>query len=123
MNDTKDDDSTKLELKHLTRSSFPLVVSFVLQYVFSITSVYAAGRLGAKELAACSLAICTFNITGLAVFQGMATSLDTFCSQAYGSGNKKMVGVYFQRNPSYARNNGTFDACGGTLAYFEPVGS
>ena len=37
-----------------------------------------------------------FNITGLAVFQGMATSLDTFCSQAYGSGNKKMVG-YFQR--------------------------
>lgn len=98
VNDTKDDDSTpKLELKHLTRSSFPLVVSFVLQYVFSITSVYAAGRLGAKELAACSLAICTFNITGLAVFQGMATSLDTFCSQAYGSGNKKMVGVYFQR--------------------------
>ncbi|EMG49186.1 hypothetical protein SBY92_000554 [Candida maltosa Xu316] len=98
INDIKDDNITSVsELKHLTISTLPLVLSFLLQYVFSITSVYAAGRLGAKELAACSLAICTFNITGLAIFQGMATSLDTFCSQAYGSGNKKMVGVYFQR--------------------------
>ncbi|KAK6875635.1 putative transporter [Candida tropicalis] len=91
------DITTSSELKHLTISTLPLVLAFLLQYVFSITSVYSAGQLGAKELAACSLAICTFNITGLAIFQGMATSLDTFCSQAYGSGNKTMVGIYFQR--------------------------
>ncbi|RCK66086.1 hypothetical protein Cantr_01637 [Candida viswanathii] len=96
--DTKDEEiTTVLELQHLTISTLPLVLAFLLQYVFSITSVYSAGQLGAKELAACSLAICTFNITGLAIFQGMATSLDTFCSQAYGSGHKTMVGVYFQR--------------------------
>lgn len=27
----------------------------------------------------------------------MSTALDTLCSQAYGSGNKKLVGLQFQR--------------------------
>ncbi|KAG7663860.1 uncharacterized protein J8A68_002609 [[Candida] subhashii] len=89
--------TTSSELKTITKSSIPLVFTFFMQYFLSVTSIYAAGKLGAKELAACSLAVCTFNITGLATFRGMATSLDTFCSQAFGSGNKTMVGVYFQR--------------------------
>lgn len=85
------------ELKFTVKSSGPLVISFFLQYLLSVTSIFAAGKLGAKELAAASLAVCTFNITGLAVYQGMATSLDSFCSQAYGSGDLFNVGVYFQR--------------------------
>jgi multidrug resistance protein, MATE family len=36
-------------------------------------------------------------ITCLAPFQGLATSLDTLCAQAYGSGHKKLVGLQFQR--------------------------
>jgi multidrug resistance protein, MATE family len=36
-------------------------------------------------------------ITCFAPFQGMATSLDTLCAQAYGSGHKHLVGLQFQR--------------------------
>jgi MATE family multidrug resistance protein len=36
-------------------------------------------------------------ITCLAPFQGMATSLDTLCAQAYGSGHKHLVGLQLQR--------------------------
>ena len=36
-------------------------------------------------------------ITCLAPFQGLATSLDTLCAQAYGSGHKHLVGLQFQR--------------------------
>lgn len=39
----------------------------------------------------------TANITGYAVYQGLATSLDTLCAQAYGSGKKTLVGLQLQR--------------------------
>jgi MATE family multidrug resistance protein len=39
----------------------------------------------------------TANITGYAVYQGLATSLDTLCAQAYGSGRKHLVGLQLQR--------------------------
>lgn len=85
------------EFSYIATNSFPLIISFLLQYLLSVTSIYACGQLGARELAAASLAICTFNITGLLVYQGMATSLDALCSQAYGLGKHELVGVYFQR--------------------------
>ena len=37
------------------------------------------------------------NITGYAIYQGLATSLDTLCAQAYGSGHKTLVGLQMQR--------------------------
>ena len=39
----------------------------------------------------------TANITGYAVYQGLATSLDTLCAQAYGSGKRHLVGLQMQR--------------------------
>lgn len=39
----------------------------------------------------------TANITCYALFQGLATSLDTLCAQAYGSGHKHLVGLQLQR--------------------------
>ena len=39
----------------------------------------------------------TANITGYAIYQGLATSLDTLCAQAYGSGRKTLVGLQTQR--------------------------
>lgn len=92
----KTTDSPK-ELRFIAKSSGLLIVTFFLQYLMSVTSIYATGRLGPAELAAASLALCSFNITGLAVYQGMATCLDSFCSQAYGAGKPELVGVYFQR--------------------------
>ena len=85
------------EAKVVARYSGPLVLTFLLQYSLTVASIFAVGHLGKTELAAVSLASMTANITGYAIYQGLATSLDTLCAQAYGSGKKKLVGLQTQR--------------------------
>ncbi|KAH8659033.1 mate-domain-containing protein, partial [Ilyonectria robusta] len=85
------------EAKVLASHAAPLIVTFLLQYLIDISSIIAVGRLGKIELGAVSLANMSASISCFAVFQGLATSLDTLCSQAYGSGNKHLVGLYCQR--------------------------
>lgn len=85
------------EARLLASCSAPLMLTYLLQWSSNMTTVIVAGRLGTSELGAVSLATMTSNITGLAVYEGMATSLDTLCSQAYGGQNKKMVGLHMQR--------------------------
>jgi MATE family multidrug resistance protein len=85
------------EAKTLWRYSSPLVVTFVLQYSLTVASIFTVGHLGKVELGAVSLASMTANITGYAIYQGLATSLDTLCAQAYGSGRKALVGLQLQR--------------------------
>ncbi|KAI1849332.1 hypothetical protein JX266_004827 [Neoarthrinium moseri] len=85
------------EAQTIGKYSRSLIVTFLLQYSINIASVFAVGHIGKIELGAVSLAAMTANITCYAPFQGLATSLDTLCSQAYGSGHKHLVGVYVQR--------------------------
>ena len=85
------------EVKLLARSALPIMLTYVLQYSFNLTNVIVAGHLGTSELGAISLATMTASVTGLALYEGMATSLDTLCSQAYGSGHRMMVGIHLQR--------------------------
>ncbi|KAK6350252.1 hypothetical protein TWF696_006487 [Orbilia brochopaga] len=85
------------EAKVLAKYSGPMILTFLLQYSLTVASVFSVGKLGTNELAAVSLASMTSNITGYTIYQGLATSLDTLCSQAYGSGKKTLVGVHMQR--------------------------
>ena len=85
------------ESKVLLRYSSPLVLACILQYSLNAASIFSVGYLGKVELGAVSLGSMTANITGYAVYQGLATSLDTLCPQAYGSGRKKLVGLQTQR--------------------------
>jgi len=85
------------EAKVLARYTAPLMVTFVLQYSLTVASIFTVGHIGTVELGAVSLASMTANITGYAIYQGLATSLDTLCAQAYGSGRKKLVGLQMQR--------------------------
>ena len=85
------------ESKVIGKSSAPLVLTFVLQYSLTVAGIFTVGHLGIVELGAVSLASMTGNITGFAIHQGLATSLDTLCAQAYGSGRKKLVGLQTQR--------------------------
>lgn len=86
----------KTEFGIIGKTSLPMIVTFFLQYSLTIVSIFSVGHLGKKELAAVSLSTMTFNITN-AIFNGMSTCLDTFCSQAYGAGKKELVGLHFQR--------------------------
>lgn len=74
-----------------------LIVTFLLQYSISIASVFAVGRIGIVELGAVTLGSMSANIVCYAPMQGLATSLDTLCAQAYGSGHKQLVGLQVQR--------------------------
>jgi multidrug resistance protein, MATE family len=85
------------ELKILLEQSNSLIGTYLLQYFYNLMIVLVASRLGTNELATVSVGIVTMNITGYAVSEGIATSLDTLCAQAYGSGNKKLVGLHVQR--------------------------
>ncbi|KAK7543216.1 mate-domain-containing protein [Phyllosticta citricarpa] len=85
------------EAKVLAKYSRSLIITFLLQYSLTIASVFTVGHIGKIELGAVSLASMTANITGYAVYQGLATSLDTLCAQAYGSGKKTLVGLQLQR--------------------------
>ncbi|KAL4736210.1 mate-domain-containing protein [Aspergillus similis] len=79
------------------KNAAPLVITFLLQYSLTVASIFTLGHLGKTELGAVSLASMSASITGYAVYQGLATSLDTLCAQAYGSGKKKLVGLQMQR--------------------------
>ncbi|CAI8498572.1 unnamed protein product [Pichia kudriavzevii] len=93
----KESQTTVLEeMKVILRTSVPLSVTFFLQYSMSVVSIFTVSRIGKRELAAVSLATMTFNITS-SIFTGMATCLETFCSQAYGAKKYNLVGIYFQR--------------------------
>lgn len=52
---------------------------------------------GKIEFGAASVATTTANITGFMIFQGLATSLDTLCAQAWGSGNPQLARLHIQR--------------------------
>lgn len=85
------------EAKTLSSYSLPLMATFLLQYSLTVASIFTVGHIGTAELGAVSLASMTANITGYAIYQGLTTSLDTLCAQAYGSGRKKLVGLQMQR--------------------------
>ncbi|KAF2728365.1 MATE efflux family protein [Polyplosphaeria fusca] len=85
------------EAKLLFGYSVPLALTYLLQYSFSLVTIFVVGHIGTDELGAVSLATMTANITGYAVYEGLATSLDTLCAQAYGSGRKEQVGLHLQR--------------------------
>ncbi|SCV05589.1 LANO_0H10814g1_1 [Lachancea nothofagi CBS 11611] len=88
----------KHEARVILSKSGPLTMTFFMEYSMTVTSLFVVGHFGTSEhLASASLAAMTFNITGLAVIEGMATSLDTFCAQAYGAQKYTKVGLYFQR--------------------------
>lgn len=84
------------ETKIIASYSFPLIFTFLLEQMFPMVCSLTVGHLGSNELAAVSLASMTSNIT-LAIFEGIATSLDTLCPQAYGSGRYYSVGIHLQR--------------------------
>ncbi|KOS18348.1 Ethionine resistance-conferring protein 1 [Escovopsis weberi] len=85
------------EMKTLLSYCAPLIITFSFQYSINVAGIFAVGRLGTVELGAISLANLSQSITFLAPAQGLATSLDTLCAQAYGSGHRQLVGLQCQR--------------------------
>lgn len=87
----------QFELKSISISSIPLIITFLLQSSLGVCSVFAVGHISSKALAGVTLGMMSSNMTAIAVISGLASSLDTFLPQAYGAGKYKLVGLIFQR--------------------------
>ncbi|KAF2716351.1 MATE efflux family protein [Polychaeton citri CBS 116435] len=85
------------EAKTIGKYSLPLMATFLLQQSLTLVSVFTVGHINKEALGAVALGSMTASITGYSVYYGLATSLDTLCAQAYGSGKKELVGLYLQR--------------------------
>ncbi|CAH1758847.1 10310_t:CDS:2 [Entrophospora sp. SA101] len=87
----EDDQQNKIldfhESVFVTKKAIPVSLTYILQYSLQ----------GSIELAASALGSMYATVTGWSVLFGAATALDTLASQAYTSGNPKMVGVFLQR--------------------------
>ncbi|KAJ9131727.1 MATE efflux family protein [Pleurostoma richardsiae] len=88
-----------MTLAGYTRS---LAVTFLLHYSITLASIFVVGRIGKTELGAVSLATVTANITCYSPIQGLATSLDTLCAQAYGSGHRSLVALWYHADTIFA---------------------
>ncbi|KAI0240753.1 ethionine resistance protein [Massospora cicadina] len=83
---------------YLIRYSSPVVASYLLQASIPATSTYFLSHLGSTQLDAAALGNTFASVTGWSLCLGMATSLDTLCSQTFtGGGSITRVGTQLQR--------------------------
>lgn len=87
----------KSEFKYILFNSPLIVTTLLLQFSLNFISIYYVKEFGENKLAAASLSNTIYYVSGSAIFNGFATSLDTLCSQAYGAKNYYNVGLYCQR--------------------------
>ncbi|KAI9482244.1 mate-domain-containing protein [Coemansia mojavensis] len=90
--------AARKEVQWMLSSSSLTILALMLQSSFFFVNVLAVSHLGAKELAAMSLAVTCTGIIALAPTFGLMSAMDTFCSTAYtASRDKTLVGFHFQR--------------------------
>ncbi|CAG8444347.1 9244_t:CDS:2 [Ambispora gerdemannii] len=85
------------ETFYLIKKAIPVLLTYLMQYSLQIASVFSLGHLGSVELASAALASMYAAVTGWSVALGASSALDTLCSQAWTSGNPRMVGIFLQR--------------------------
>ncbi|KAI9501364.1 mate-domain-containing protein, partial [Coemansia spiralis] len=86
------------EAKWIVTSSSLTILTLILESSFYFVNILSVSRLGAKELAAMSLAVTCQAIFTMAPAFGLLSAMDTFCSNAYtASRDKTLVGFHFQR--------------------------
>lgn len=88
----------KEETTTLVQLAWPVSLGYVLQQSLNLAQIFTVGHIGTKELAACALTTMLCNVTGYSIGIGMASALDTLCSQAHtGSRDPHALGKHLQR--------------------------
>ncbi|DBA01375.1 TPA: hypothetical protein N0F65_001614 [Lagenidium giganteum] len=88
------------ELWKLLVLVYPVVLTYVLEYLPGLVCIVLVGHIDSPKtkeyVDAATLSTMFTNVTALAVGFGLASALDTLCSQAYGAGKLKKLGIYLQ---------------------------
>lgn len=93
-----------LAVRSLARSIASMAAGVIFTYMLEVSvpffSLFFLGRMDSGNsvlMAGGALGLMLVNVTGLSVGFGLASSLDTLCSQAMGADNKMLVGLNLQR--------------------------
>ncbi|POM65012.1 Multidrug/Oligosaccharidyl-lipid/Polysaccharide (MOP) Flippase Superfamily, partial [Phytophthora palmivora] len=90
----------KGELRDLFKLVLPVTGTTVLEFLPGFVSILLAGNMDVPDtqhyVDAATISIMLLNVTALSLGLGLASALDTLCSQAYGAKQFEKIGIYFQ---------------------------
>jgi Na+-driven multidrug efflux pump len=81
------------ELASIVQFAWPTILVLLLEQSTVAISMAFCGHLGEHEMAAVALAIAFCNITGIHPSYGLTTVIDTYGTQAVGTGNNQRLWV------------------------------
>ncbi|KAJ3180902.1 hypothetical protein HDU87_001548 [Geranomyces variabilis] len=88
----------RAESKALIGLAWPVSLGYIINMCLNLAQIFSVGHIGTTELAASALASMLCNVTGYSVGMGMASALDTLCSQSHtGSKDPHALGKHMQR--------------------------
>ncbi|KAL4140766.1 hypothetical protein PRNP1_015046 [Phytophthora ramorum] len=90
----------KTEVRKLFKLAYPVIFTYVLEFFPELVSMTLVGHLDSpltkQYLDGVALSTMCMNLTAIGVGFGLATAMDTLCSQAYGAGKPRKMGIYLQ---------------------------
>ncbi|CAI5723522.1 unnamed protein product [Peronospora destructor] len=90
----------KTEVRKLSVLAYPVTFTYVLEFFPQLVSMALVGHLDSpltkQYLDGVALSTMCMNLTAIGVGFGLATAMDTLCSQAYGAEKPKKLGIYLQ---------------------------
>ncbi|ETK87217.1 hypothetical protein L915_08305, partial [Phytophthora nicotianae] len=90
----------KDEAKILVKLVGPVMITTFLEFLPGFMSIILAGNMDSPQsqhyVDAATFSITILNMTSLSVGLGLASALDTLCSQAHGAKRYEKIGIYFQ---------------------------
>ena len=89
--------SAKDELRLLWRLSWPVAMAILFRVAMIVTDLAMLGHRSTHWLAAAAAAAIWLNISSAFLYRAFGASLNTLCSQAFGAGNFRLVGLWLQQ--------------------------
>ncbi|GMF21572.1 unnamed protein product [Phytophthora lilii] len=90
----------RIEVRKLFTLAYPVIFTYVLEFFPELVSMTLVGHLDSpltkQYLDGVALSTMCMNLTAIGVGFGLATAMDTLCSQAYGAGKPRKLGIYLQ---------------------------
>ncbi|GAB9466215.1 hypothetical protein Gpo141_00003593 [Globisporangium polare] len=88
------------EFKKLMKLVFPVVATYILEYIPGMICIMLVGHIPSDKskeyVDAATMSTMFTNVSALSIGFGLSSALDTLCSQAYGAGRLKKIGIYLQ---------------------------
>ncbi|KAJ0402426.1 hypothetical protein ATCC90586_000024 [Pythium insidiosum] len=98
--ETEPEPDWRHELAKQVRLMYPIMLTYILEYMPGMVCIMLVGHIASPEtklfVDAATMSTMFTNVSALSIGFGLSSALDTLCSQAYGAGRRKKIGIYLQ---------------------------